>query len=135
MTDIERFAQKVLCDLSTRCWLWTGAQCGSPNARHGYFWLDGKGVIASIYAWERTYGPTDGALVLHKRTCSSSLCVRPDHLYLGTHWDNHQDRIANKNACRHGHPYGDNPPRAADGSRRCRTCERDKTRRQRAARS
>jgi len=132
----ERFAAKVLCDLSTGCWLWTGAQCGSPNSRHGYFWLDGRGVIASIYAWEQAYGAVpDGLLVLHKRHCSSGLCVRPGHLYVGTHLDNHADRIAGKDTCRNGHPYGDDPPRSVrDGARLCRTCNREQQRRSRAIR-
>jgi hypothetical protein len=32
--------------------------------------------------------------VLHKLHCTSRACINPEHLYLGTKWDNCQDQIA-----------------------------------------
>lgn len=40
-----------------------------------------------------TYGDIpDGLCVLHR--CDNRLCVRPDHLFLGTYLDNCRDKIA-----------------------------------------
>lgn len=72
------------------CWLWHLAQ------RHGYgqFALaPGKPVRAHRYAFEVTYGPIpEGMHVLHR--CDTPLCVRPDHLFLGTAQDNMTDKVA-----------------------------------------
>jgi len=41
-------------------------------------------------AWELTYGAILGGMhVLHR--CDNRICVRPDHLYLGTHQQNMRD--------------------------------------------
>lgn len=69
------------------CWLWFGAQ-----RRDGY----GKLTVAKRYrlahtvAYEVAYGsiPSD-KIVTH--TCDVKLCVRPDHLGLGTKATNSQD--------------------------------------------
>lgn len=52
-----------------------------------------KRVKAHRKAWELLHGPIpDGLLVLH--TCDNPPCIRPDHLFLGTHRDNQQDKWA-----------------------------------------
>ena len=71
------------------CWLWTG---GLKVAGYGGFYTDrrGRSVLAHRVAWELTNGPIpEGLDCLH--TCDTPSCVRPDHLFLGTHADNMQD--------------------------------------------
>jgi len=93
MTDHERFAALVVCDLATRCWIWTGTVGGERMPR-GQFWVDGHMVTAARYAWEEAYGPVpEGLMVLHKPRCSSAMCVLPTHLYVGTQFDNMRDRM------------------------------------------
>jgi HNH endonuclease len=51
-----------------------------------------KQWYASRFFWEAEYGPIpDGLLVCHH--CDNPECVRLDHLYLGTHQDNVNDRV------------------------------------------
>lgn len=109
-----RFWSKV--DTSGECWLWTGA----TNGRYGKIGRGGRGVSpASVHrvAYEMAYGPIpEGFAVCHR--CDVPLCVRPDHLFLGTTSDNMQD-AARKGRMPTGnqHPLRLRPERAATGDR------------------
>jgi hypothetical protein len=85
----ERFWVKV--EKSDGCWLWTG----SRTKGYGYIARDNTGNpgYAHRISWEIRYGPIRGNLcVLHK--CDTPLCVRPDHLFLGTKSDNAKDCVS-----------------------------------------
>lgn len=76
----DRFWEKV-CK-SGDCWTWTASVLKADG--YGQF---GKGERAHRVSWELMHGPIpDGMHVLH--TCDNRLCVRPGHLYLGTHQQN-----------------------------------------------
>lgn len=72
------------------CWEWTASK-HKPN---GYGIIAAPGghpmLKAHRVSWEIHHGPIPpGFHVLHK--CDNKGCVRPDHLFLGTHDDNMQD--------------------------------------------
>lgn len=73
------------------CWLWTASTIGQFG--YGGFGVARKTMYAHRVAWLLTYGAiSDDMCVLHH--CDVPLCVRPDHLFLGTHTDNIQDKMA-----------------------------------------
>lgn len=82
-----RFWRKV--EVSDGCWLWLGGLFESGYGRFSQEpWLS---VRAHRYAWEITYGPIpEGLIVCHH--CDTPRCVKPAHLFLGTHKDNAEDR-------------------------------------------
>lgn len=93
------------------CWEWTAARGwnnGVPNSGYGQYNVHRKGVYAHRYAWEITNGPIpEKTLVLHK--CDNPICVRPDHLFLGTHNDNMADMTMKGRRSRVGSPGLSNP--------------------------
>lgn len=73
-------------DRSSDCWLWT-RRC----LRGGYGTYGGTTVHR--YAWQLTNGTIpDGLECCHR--CDIRNCVRPDHLFLGTHKANMSDCCA-----------------------------------------
>lgn len=83
----ERFWEKV--SKTDSCWLWTGFK-----TRKGYGRLRltdlRKSRSAHRIAWFLAHGEWPVLQVLH--TCDVPSCVRPDHLFLGTHDDNMRDK-------------------------------------------
>lgn len=86
----DRFWAKVEKIPFDTCWYWTGAR--RQRAGYGSFMVDalGRTVTAHRQAWEMSFGPIpEGLFVCHH--CDNTLCVRPDHLFLGTNQDNLRD--------------------------------------------
>jgi len=71
------------------CWTLKG---GVSLFGYGRFSIDGKIEQAHRASFMLHMGPIPpGALVCH--TCDNPRCVRPDHLFIGSHHDNMQDRM------------------------------------------
>ena len=71
------------------CWLWNGAIEGWG---YGHFKAAApRGMVrAHCYSWELENGPIPkGEMLCH--SCDNRRCVRPSHLFLGTHQTNADD--------------------------------------------
>lgn len=129
----ERFWDRV--EQSDGCWLWVA---GTKNSGYGVFApTHGEVHMAHRYSWMLANGPIpDGMLVCH--TCDVKLCVRPDHLFLGTAKENMDDMRRKgratwglynkiKTHCKHGHEFTlENTEIDKRGRRSCRTCHHDR---------
>lgn len=87
----EVFWSKVDRRGADECWLWRAA-IKSVKTPYGLVIFHGVQTHAHRAAWILTHGPVPTGLhVLHK--CDNAQCVRPDHLYLGTHQQNMNDKM------------------------------------------
>jgi hypothetical protein len=86
----ERFWSRV--NKTDTCWIWTGRTQAPPNLPYGMISWNGKERSTHRLSYELEYGPIGNRriLVLHK--CDNPRCVRPAHLFLGSHQDNATDR-------------------------------------------
>lgn len=73
----------------TECWLWLGAI--NPWG-YGRFKFNGVQTMSHRVAYRLTTGENiDGKVAMHK--CDTPACCNPNHLVIGTHADNQQDKF------------------------------------------
>jgi len=108
----DRLLSRV--DRSGECWYWTG-RLNSDG--YGSFDVGGTSMLAHRASWTLHRGPVPAGMhVLHscdkvgdRADKKSRRCVRPEHLYLGTHQRNMRDMAERGRANR---PLGERNPRA-----------------------
>lgn len=109
MTLFERFEKHTQRNPENGCLEWTGALnhkgYGLITVRgpeHKSAKSTGVGHLTHRLQWMLCFGPIpDHLCVLH--TCDNPCCVEPTHLWLGTHQDNSNDKVAKG---RDRHPSG-----------------------------
>lgn len=130
--DLERFFPNV--EFTSYCWNWKGR---TNDEGYGEFDADGK-YLAHRWLYDKIreklppfeYG---GPELDH--LCRNHGCVRPSHLELVTHLENCLRGSKSKAThCKHGHEYTSENTitknRKGRIHRDCRTCERQRARRQ-----
>lgn len=85
----QRFDDKWIPEPYSGCWLWMGA---TNEWGYGTILVDGICRLAHRVSWRLHRGDfSEGFRVLHR--CDTPSCVNPDHLFLGTNYDNVIDML------------------------------------------
>jgi len=129
-----RISNDPRIDRSSGCHIWTGSR---TKAGYGRF---GKKYV-HVLIWEEEHGPIqDGLEVCH--ACDSPSCCNVEHLFLGTHRENMADALGKGRLdmsglqrrgewthCKNGHEFTQaNTYRYPDGTRECRICMKERSR-------
>lgn len=90
--DVERFWSNASDQPGADCWEWQGIRTVKGYGRFYYYY---RNLRAHRVAYELRRGPIPrGLMVLH--ACDNPPCINPDHLFLGTAWDNANDAVRRK---------------------------------------
>jgi hypothetical protein len=91
---IYRFNMSYIKDETTGCWVWQGKSRSGSSQLYGRIKVNKKAVPAHRFSWEihNNQKVPNGMFVLHR--CDNPECVNPDHLFVGTHQNNMDDKVA-----------------------------------------
>lgn len=137
--SIDRF--EAFLKEENDCWIWQGAKDGKG---YGFFYF--KGFHWKAHRWSYWYFKDEHPSKLHVcHECDNPSCVNPNHLFLGTNFENSIDMLKKrrfynqkKTHCPSGHPYKGNNLLVIHTSsglgieRQCRFCKIQKQRERRA---
>lgn len=88
---LERLEKYIVAP--SGCWEWQGSFGGSGSYKYGQIHVLDRVVTVHRLMYEIFVGRvTSRAVVCHR--CDNPLCIRPDHLFLGTQQDNLDDMVA-----------------------------------------
>ncbi len=133
----DRFWSKVAAEAKGGCWIWTAG----TSRGYGQFFESGRMRPAHRISYEALVGPIPPDRDLD-HLCRTRVCCNPMHLEIVTRRVNllRGETVTARNAaathCPKGHPYdnantGSNGP----GRRRCRACDRIRSKRSYAERT
>ena len=91
--DVKRLPSLILrrVRFSGGCWEWLGGK-NKPGG-YGRISINGRMVLVHRYVYESVIGKIpNGFSVCH--SCDNPVCVRPDHLFVGTHKQNMEDKVS-----------------------------------------
>ena len=129
----ERFAENVMPEPNSGCWLWVGVV---NFFGYGQLYINSRYHGAHRVSWELHQGQIPiGLFVCHK--CDVPSCVNPNHLFVGTQLDNMRDaknkgRVRKpkfKTHCVHGHSLSGYNLIMYKGCQVCRECGKIKVQR------
>lgn len=133
---IDKLLGKVEKVTESGCWIWMGYT--NPQGYGRTPW-SGRILAAHRIIYEHFKGPIpEGMLACH--SCDVPSCCNPDHIFIGTEYDNAIDafrkgrmyprkairkRVAiqtSRGHCKRGHPYSGYNLITPGGRRKCRIC-------------
>ncbi len=128
---IERFEALYCPEPNTGCWLWTAY---TDRDGYGYFGISRTRIVkAHRWSYEHFVGPIPAGLVID-HICRQPSCVNWQHLEPVTQRINvlrgssHMAKQARRTHCIHGHAFTSENTRMWRGHRKCRLCDRLRSR-------
>jgi hypothetical protein len=107
---MQRFWDKVEMIPFHECWEWIA---GKTQSGYGRFKFNKKTRRAHRFSYELHFGPIPKGLIVCHR-CDNTLCIRPEHLFLGTNLTNTRDMLKKGRAKFTGRPKSNKPHPKAD---------------------